>query len=120
MTIKYTPSESQLIDDLMHCYATKFSYAGAMAFIDFLHDIYTPEYPFEWDPVAIGCDFSEYGSVEEWAEEFFPDRNQMLSEIGLDADDDPDEDDIHEGLVKYLHDNQTAIVFFGGVITTSF
>lgn len=116
MSIKYIPSDSELIDDLMECYATRFSYAGSKAFIEWIEDCYTDENPFVWDPVAIGCDFSEYGSAEEWADSNW-NKPELLEQLGIESD--ADENEIEDGLTEHLHENHCAIFFDGGVIVSA-
>ena len=47
----------------------------------------------ELDVVAIRCDFSEYSSLQAWAEDYFTDWKKDLS-----IEDDADEDDIESAI----------------------
>lgn len=88
----------------------KWSRSGAEALIKYLEDLEDDiGNPIEFDRVALRCDFSEYKSVLEGAEDydFIP-------------SDDEDEDEIEAAALKYLEYRTTVIQFEGGVIIKQF
>lgn len=72
----------------------------------------------ELDVVSIRCDYSEYSSLEDWADEYFRDSQQRDEEIG--ADDESTDDEIEKMLREHIQDNGHLIEFAGGVIVSSF
>ena len=86
------------------------SYAGARALVEHLEatEDDTGE-EIEFDRVALRCDFSEYESAREAAEEY-----------GWEPDEDADSDDAEEAALEWLRDRTTVITFGGGVIVQLF
>jgi hypothetical protein len=79
----------------------------------------------EMDVVAIRCDFSEYSSLQEWADEYFSDAQQAADTLNLTLNMDgesfeDDDDEMEEMIRKHINDNGTLIEFDGGVIVSSF
>ena len=72
----------------------------------------------EFDRVALRCEYSEYGSLEDFRKEYFADAEQCRDAIG--ADEDTDEDELDELTRKYIEDFADLIEFDGGIITSSF
>jgi len=81
------------------------SYAGARALVEYLENLEddTGE-EIEFDRVALRCDFSEYESAREAAEEY-----------GWEPD-----EDAEEAALEWLNDRTTVITFGGGVIVRQF
>lgn len=113
--ISYIPNNEELISDLMTCYACKFSREGSKAMIQWIYDIYPDEEVFQWDPVAIGCDWSEWESLEEWGESYFGGRQEMID--GVDC---VSLAELDERIEDYIHYNGCLIHFEGGVLVSSF
>jgi hypothetical protein len=84
-----------------------FSRDAAMALFDYLEELEEEcGTPMEFDRVGIRCQFSEYGSATEVAQ----DR-------GWEPEEGEDEDDIEEAAMKFLErDGCSVIEFRGGVI----
>ena len=84
------------------------SYAGALALVEHLEAVEndTGE-EIEFDRVALRCDFSEYESAREAAEEY-----------GWEPDEDAE--DAEEAAREWLNDRTTVIEFSGGVIVQLF
>lgn len=60
-----------------------FSYEGYEALYEYLEELSDDiGQPLELDPVAIACDFSEYESLEEIAEEYGRDDIKTLEDLG--------------------------------------
>lgn len=84
-----------------------FTYSGAYALAEYLEEI-DPD--MEFDAVAIQCDFSQFESSLEAAENY-----------GFDFDDGDVSDEDKEELAKeWLHDRTILIEFDGGVIIQAF
>jgi hypothetical protein len=113
--IVYEPTTEELISDLMTCYACKFSREAAKAMIEWIDEIYTGTEVFKWDPVAIGCDFSEWESVEDWGIGYFGGVMQMLEALGGCT-----LDECEEMLKEYIYFRGSLIQFDGGILVSSF
>jgi hypothetical protein len=113
--IVYEPNKAELVRDLMDCYATRFTYGAAHAMVEWIEEVYTDS-TFKWDPVGIGCDFTEYASLEEWGCQYFLGRKSMILELGC------TDDDLEECLFQYAVENQTLIQVQGTerVIVTNY
>ncbi len=97
---------------------SSFSNAGARALAEYLEEYEesTGE-ELEFDPVAIRCDFAEYDSLTDWAEDCFSGDNWRDDvKCDYDADDDTLDDKIRE----YIQERGTLIEFDGGIIVSSF
>ena len=104
-------STTQAIARLMEDKYAHWSWDGAKALIEYLEKLEDSlDKPIEFDTVAIRCDFVEYESVLECAEDydFIP------------FYDEEDEDAIKADALKYLEDWTTVIQFEGGVIIRQF
>jgi uncharacterized protein with ATP-grasp and redox domains len=88
----------------------QFTYDGLSALFDYLEE-YEQDVgdEMELDVIGICCDFSEYGSVEECAEEH-----------GLESDEE-DEDDKRKDFLEQLQDNTSVIELDnGGIIIQAY
>jgi len=119
--MKTTLSTSEAADILFKDSNANWSYAGARALAEYLEEYEesTGE-ELEFDYVAIRCDFSEYASLRDFADEYFgtTSRNSWADSIGADSDD--DDDAIDEKIREYIQDHGRLIEFDGGVIVSSF
>ena len=110
-----TLSTSAAVDILKADQYAAWSRAGARALVEYLEALEeeTGE-RIEIDPVAIRCDYSEYPSAREAAEDHGWDGTT----------DDDDEDAAEETALEWLRDRTVALVFDGrdasGVIVGSF
>jgi hypothetical protein len=112
--IAYEPTTEELVRDLMDCYTCKFTYGAAHAMIEWLEEVYSG-CTFKWDPVGIGCDFTEYDSLEEWGCEYFGGRKEMMEGVDCVF---PSELDEH--LEDYINSSGSLIGFDGGILVSSF
>ena len=77
-------TESQMIHDLMGDDNASWSRNQAEAIADFFMEMYGNSHAFilnenyEWDPVAIRCEFSGYDSIEEAEKEYDLDSDDKL------------------------------------------
>lgn len=108
--MKTTLSTSEAADLLWNDKNAGWSYAGACALVEHLEAVEddTGE-EMEFDRVALRCDFSEYESAREAAEEY-----------GWEPDEDADSEDAEEAALKWLTDRTMVITFNGGVIIQQF
>ena len=90
--MKQTMTTYDIADELRRDENANWSPAGALALAEYLEELEadTGE-EMEFDRVAIRCDFSEYKSLREWAEEYFGWWPEWASKIGLDAEATPEE-----------------------------
>jgi GTPase Era involved in 16S rRNA processing len=108
-----------MVNNLMSDEYANWSRKGAEALVEYLEQMEEDcGFEIEFDRVAIRCDFSEYSSLLDFAEEYFADKEQMFSEACIDAD--SDEDDIDEAIREYIQDHGQLIEFDGGIIVSSF
>jgi hypothetical protein len=114
--IVYEPNTEELVRDLMDCESTRFTYGASHAMVEWLEEVYQDS-TFKWDPVAIGCDFSEYDSLEEWGIQYFGGVMQMLDAMGGCT-----LEECGELLFQYAVENQTLIEIEGTerVIVTNY
>jgi hypothetical protein len=108
--MKKTLSTSEAADLLAADDNAGWSYAGARALMEHIEWVEedTGE-EIEFDRVALRCEFSEYESAREAAEEY-----------GWEPDEDADKDAIEEAALEWLNDRTTVIEFSGGVIIQQF
>lgn len=108
--MKQTLSTGQAADILLRDQYAGWSYKGAYALVEHLEqyeDDCSEE--LEMDVVAIRCEFTEYGSALECAEEY-----------GFEPDSDQDEGEQEESALDWLQDRTTVIEFDGGIIVGEF
>jgi len=95
---------------LMEDEYANWSWSGAEALVEYLEEIEdSTNTKIEFDTVAIRCDFSEYKSVLEAAEQY-----------DFIHPEDEDEDAIEAAALKYLEERTTVIQFEWGVIIQQF
>ena len=105
--MKKTLDTWQVADALKQDECADWSYEGAKALAEYL-DQYEEDMgeEMELDVVAIRCEFSEYASAMEAAEDY----------ADHDYDDDMDDDEKEAAALEFLRDRTTVIEFDGGVI----
>ena len=95
------------------------SYNGAFALVNYIEEVEdetSGEY--ELDRIALRCEFSEYGSLIEWATSHFGDGNWQAA---VDCEEYVIEDDERDSrLREYIQDRGVLIEFDGGVIVSEF
>jgi len=99
------------IDALKTDENANWSWNGAKALAEYLEQLEedTGE-EMELDVCAIRCDFSEYASLEDWADDY------GMDEDILDGEDEEREDKIRD----YIQDRGQIVEFDGGIIVSSF
>ncbi len=115
--MKTTLSTSDIAHALKSDENAAWSWNGARALAEYLEEYEeSTGQELELDVCAIRCDFSEYESLESWAEDYFGGLERMNEEIG--TFDNPDE--LDNNIRSYIHDHGTLIEFNGGAIVSSF
>jgi hypothetical protein len=118
--MKTTLSTSHYAEILANDENSSFSRLGAYALVDYLEQLEedTGE-EIEFCKVAIRCDYSEYNSLQEWAEDYFgTPMDEWCEEIGADKGD--NDDKLDEKIHEYIQDHGQLIEFSGGIIVSSF
>lgn len=114
--MKHTLTTYEIADYL---HADKFAgwtRPGAFALAEYLENLEQDlGEEMELDVVAIRCDFSEYSSLQNWAQYYFPDYEDSF---GL-TEDSTDEDR-NDCIRDYILDHGQLVEFSGGVIVSSF
>jgi hypothetical protein len=116
--MKTTLSTSAAAEILASDENSSFSRLGAYALVQHLEELEdsTGE-EMEFDSVAIRCDFSEYDSLTDWAEDYFTGDN-WRDDVKCDYD--ADDDTLNEKIREYIQDRGQLIEFSGGIIVSSF
>jgi hypothetical protein len=122
--MKTTLSTNEVTHALLQDDNAGWSYDGAKALAEYLDDMEVEmEEEMELDVVALRCDFSEFESLIDWANEYFT-IDQLVETFPIasdpDADDYADLDDCEEEIRDYIRDNGQLIEFDGGIIVSSF
>jgi len=124
-TMKTILSTSDIARALHRDDNADWSWNGAKALAEYLEEYEesTGE-EMEFDAVAIRCDFSEYGSLEAWASDYFRNQADAVDKLGLtlgmDGSIDEEGEEIDNLIRSYIQDHGTLIEFDGGVIVSSF
>ena len=122
--MKTTLSTPEAADILFNDKNANWSYAGARALAEYLEEYEesTGE-ELEFDYVAIRCDFAEYASLQDWADEYFSNAIEEFFQgvFRAKSGQNPyDEDEVNEKIREYINDHGQLIEFDGGVIVSSF
>lgn len=109
--MKTTLSTTEAIDILRSDEFANWSYDGAKALVEWLEELEVAHNgEFELDRVALRCEFSEYGTLEEWADAY-----------GADLEEAPEDDEERdEEIREYILERGQLIEFNGGVIVSEF
>jgi hypothetical protein len=109
--MKKTLTNYEIAHELLQDENAAWTRAGAFALAEHLEQIEedTGE-EMELDIVAIRCDFAEYSSLEDWADDYGMEQDSL--------------DDSHEqradNIRSFIQDNGQLIEFDGGIIVSSF
>ena len=117
--MKTTLSTYQYAEMLCNDNNANWTRAGAFALIEHLEELEedTGE-EIDFCPVALRCDFSQYESLIDWADDQFATAGEMLDAIGLDST--ASEEEIDEAIREYIRDRGTLLEFSDGIIVSSF
>ena len=98
--------------------------AGSLAMVRYLEDLEEDlGYEIDLDVVAIGCDYTEFESLQSWLCEYYgADLHDALKQAGIDLDDDElDDDEVIDGWIRsHIQDHGQLIEFDGGIVVSSF
>ena len=111
--MKNTVTKGQFVDAFRdYGREDQFSYDALCALFDYLEDFeeQTGE-EIELDPIAVCCEFSEYGSALECVED---------CGYGFEPDPEDDEEDQEDAALEYLRENTMVIKFSWGIIIQDF
>ena len=117
--MKKTMTTSDIANELHSDEYGGWSYAGAYALAEYLEELEesTGE-EMEFDRVAIRCDFSEYRSLYQWADDYFAGDSWMEE---MEVTEGMVENDEHEEIIReYIQDHGQLVEFDGGIIVSSF
>ncbi len=124
--MKKTLTTHDIADSLCADEYANWSRVGAFALAEWLEDMEeSTGVEMELDVVAIRCDFSEYDSVQAWADDYFADAKQASDAIGFDLDMDGETseqegEEMDDMIREYIQDNGILIEFDNGVIVSAF
>jgi hypothetical protein len=110
---------------LMQDEHANWSRAGAFALVDYLEELEEDcGEVIEFCPVSLRCDYSQYSSLEEWANDQWRSSFDGVDELGLTVGDDgkieESSDEIDEAIREYIRDRGTLLEFSDGIIVSSF
>jgi len=126
--MKTTLTTSQAANMLANDQNSSFTRSGAYALVEWFEQLEedTGE-AFEFDSVALRCEYSEYESLQEWGEDYFGGWNRLCSELGDEycgplEEETPEEyaERFDEAIREYIQDHGQLIEFDGGIIVSSF
>jgi hypothetical protein len=113
--MKATLTTSQAAAMLKADTSANWSQSGAYALIEYLEQLEEDTgTEIEFDAVAIRCDYSEYESALQAANEYAYEPNPNL------GDDEQSDDDKEADALAWLQDQTQVIEFAGGVIIQNF
>lgn len=116
--MKMTLNTYQIADALKNDTCARWSCNGSLALAEYLEEYeQSTGEELELDTCAIRCDFSEYSSFQDWANDYFG-NNLWREEMNIEEENDDDE--VNEKIREYIHDNGQLIEFDGGIIVSSF
>jgi len=100
------------------------SSAGSLAMVRYLEDLEEDlGEEIDLDVVAIGCNYSEYESLQSWLCEYYgTGLNYSLKQAGIDLDYDKLDDDevIDDWIRSHIQDHGQLIEFNEGIIVSTF
>lgn len=113
-------TQYDIAHELMQDDNANWSHNGAYAIANYLKELEEDMgESFEFDAVAIRCDFSEYESLIDWATDYF---SQWRGDLNIDPDwrEENDLEEIEDVIREYIMDHGQLIEFDGGVIVSQF
>ena len=113
--MKQTLTTTQAAHILLADENANWSWNGAYALVEWFEELEEEGSEMELCPVSIRCDFSEYKSATDWAEDYYSKEDFDFKKDGLDE----------EGTEEYfmdieLRENTCVIEFEGGIIIQAF
>lgn len=112
-TLTTTQATHMLLDDDN----ANWTRAGAFALVEYLEELEAScDFDIEFCPVSIRCEYSEYDSLEDWANEQF--QENLKDQFDLDIAYLPEE--LNDRIRDYIQDRGQLIEFDGGIIVSAF
>jgi hypothetical protein len=120
--MKTTLSTNEVTHALLQDDNAAWSYEGAKALAEYLDEYEVEmETEMELDVVALRCDFSEHGSLQEWAGSYWGTiQGACQASVEFDWDSTTDDDEKDGDIKDYINENGQLIEFNGGIIVSSF
>jgi hypothetical protein len=125
--MKKTLTQYDIAIELMQDDNANWTRAGALALAEYFEEIEMGmDEEMEMDVVAIRRDFSQYDSLESWADDHFGgDAKTTADALGLDVDMsgvefEEDEEEVSQVIREYIKNNGEIIEFDGGIIVSNF
>ena len=125
--MKKTLTTYEIAQELLQDSNANWSRAGAVALAEYLQELEdNTGNEMEMDIVAIRCDYSQYDSLESWADDYFGgDAKTVADALGLDVDMsgvefEQDEEEVSQVIREYILNNGQLVEFEGGIIVSSF
>ena len=116
--MKLTLSTYEAAERLFNDENSNWTRAGAFALVEYLEELEEDiGEEIEFCPVAVRCDYSQYDSLIEWAEEQWGDLVDAAEALGCD---DRDKKELDEAILEFIRDRGTLLEFEGGIIVSSF
>jgi len=117
--MKQTLSTGQAAGLLLDDNNAGWSYEGAYALCEHLESVEDGENEIEFDRVALRCEFSEYTSGEDWADQYWRDNSERDRECSIDQEVDGT-DALEEKIMEYIMERTCLVQFDGGIIIQDF
>jgi hypothetical protein len=118
--MKITLSTNEIADYLKRDENAGWSWAGAKALAEHLEQFEQDSgEEVELDVVAIRCDYSEHGGLQDWSEGYFGGKDSACEEFNCTAKE-FDAGDADDKIREHIQDNGQLIEFSGGIIVSSF
>ena len=125
--MKKTLTTYEIAHELMNDTNANWSRVGAFALAEYLQELEDDTgVEMEMDVVAIRCDYSQYHSLEDFADQYFSGDTQTVADaLGLNVDMsgvefEEDEEEVSQLIREYIRNNGELIEFDGGIIVSSF
>ena len=120
--MKQTLSTRQAADILSRDNNNSFTYDGAIALVEYLETMESDtNTELELDVVALRCDFSQWDSLQQWAEDYYgTNREGHGWKWHLDIPEDADDDEADKIVQTFIEERGTLIEFGAGIIVSAF
>jgi hypothetical protein len=120
--MKQTLTTRQAADIISRDDSNSFTYDGALALAEYLEALECDtNSELELDLVAIRCDFSQWDSLQEWAEDYYgKSREGRGWKWHLDIADDADDDEADKIIQTFIEERGILIEFSAGIIVSAF
>jgi hypothetical protein len=120
--MKQTLTTRQAADIISRDDSNSFTYDGALALAEYLEALECDtNSELELDLVAIRCDFSQWDSLQQWAEDYYgTNREGHGWKWNLDIADDADDDEADKIIQTFIEERGILIEFSAGIIVSAF